>query len=459
MKKILLKILYTFLALCAKIYISRNSIFTIGITGSVWKTSCRTIIYNVLNKYLQQNKDGTTPQALIDMWFDDGITIYTSPKNYNSELWLVFSIFQIDNYVPGIKNLFSLAGQIFVQALFGKKNCDILVLEYGIDKPLDMKFLLKANKPDIAIFTKLDYTHSEFFGSVEAVGDEKFRLMHAAKKKVYLNYSDDYCQEHFDDIKQEKEYYYKSEDVSDYTLVSKYSWAFASFKTKDIQVVTTAIWEPHSHYINLGLRILEDIEYPLDKAPEDIGWGLVDKDSVMNNQKHLFLKLLGQKSRFTMLEGIKRNLLVDSTYNAGPESMKKAIKDAYELRDTLYPDYKIGFVLWDMREIWPDSPRLHTELFEQVKSADFVVAIWPDTSASFWDEAHKFETSRDAWTYLKTYLEKEDTRHVILFKWSQNTIFVEEAIIPCLEYPDHVEKVCRQEEFWKKNKAEFFDGK
>lgn len=455
-----MKILYMFLALCAKTYISRHGIFTVWITWSVGKTTCRTIIYNVLEKYLQQNKDGTTPQALIDMGFENGITLYTSPKNYNSELGLVFSIFQIEDYVPSIKNLFTLSGDIFIKSLFGKKNYDMIILEYWIDRPKDMKFLVTVNKPDIAVFTKLDYTHVEAFDSVEAIGDEKFKLMHAAKNKVYINAQDDYCKKHFEDIavsnKKEKECYYNLEDVTDYTLISKYSGAFASFKTKDIQVVTTAIGEPNAHYVNLALRILEDIEYPLDQAPEDIGGGLVDKENLWKNKGHLFLKLSWQKGRFSMLEWIKRNVLVDWTYNAWPESMKKAIKDTYEMRDTLYPEYKVWFILGDMREIWPESERLHKELYAQVENADLLLTVWPATNTYFWDKANKFEKSTDAWIHLKKYLEESDSRHVLLFKWSQNDLYIEEAIKPLLENPEHSSKLCRQEDHWMKKKNEFF---
>jgi UDP-N-acetylmuramyl pentapeptide synthase len=76
-------------------------------------------------------------------------TIYTSPKNYNSELGLIFSIFTIEDYDPSIKNLLKVSWEIFKKSLLQKKQYDILVAEYGIDTSGDMDFLISLMKPDI----------------------------------------------------------------------------------------------------------------------------------------------------------------------------------------------------------------------------------------------------------------------------------------------------------------------
>lgn len=185
MKQKLLKILYSFLALCARIHLTRHNIQVIAITGSVGKTSCRMVVTEVLQQLTSQKK------------------IYTSPKNYNSELGLVFSVFQIEDYHPSTKNLLKLSWHIFWKALFGKKQMDILVAEYGIDSPHDMEHLLKIAVPDIAVLTKLDAVHSANFpvGGVEAYWQEKWKLLIAAKQKVYLNLQDDFSQKNISLLK------------------------------------------------------------------------------------------------------------------------------------------------------------------------------------------------------------------------------------------------------------------
>jgi len=100
MKQKLLKTLYVFLAFCTRIYLWRTKPFVIGITGSVGKTCCRDIVTQVL-QHIQTEKK-----------------IYTSPKNYNSELGLIFSIFCIEEYKPNIKNLLKITWSIFKMSIF-----------------------------------------------------------------------------------------------------------------------------------------------------------------------------------------------------------------------------------------------------------------------------------------------------------------------------------------------------
>ena len=109
----------------------RHKVFTIGINGSVGKTSCRMIIYQTIKKAFPE------------------LNIYTSPKNFNGELGMSLSIFQVEEWVPSVWNMIKVAGQIFWTSLWGKKRYDAIILEYGIDRPKEMEFLLSINRPDI----------------------------------------------------------------------------------------------------------------------------------------------------------------------------------------------------------------------------------------------------------------------------------------------------------------------
>lgn len=440
MKKHILKALYRFLAFCSRIYIKKNNIYSIWITGSVGKTTCRTVISQILEKHSEQR-------------------IYTSPKNYNSELGLVFSIFKIEDYIPSIKNLLILCIKIFFTALFWKKNYDVIVLEYWIDRPLDMEFLLTINKPDISIFTKLDYTHSEFFTLwKQDVWEEKFKLMQAAWEKAYLNFWDEYCRSKMDELDVEGSYFWKEWDCENYELTSKDNKVSAQFKTHWKTITTNAIGEANMYYIELWFSILDDVK-------ETVGspfMGDPDKGHPqgvsLQEENTIYLELSGQKARFNVLEWINRSVLVDSTYNAAPASMKKIINDTKIIREQLYPDYKLWFCLWDMREVWSTSGELHKEIYEIVKDSDLVVVSNPEMNNNFWENAQKFETSREAWKYLKDFLESTSDKYLILFKWSQNTVFIEEALIQVLKNTEDAKQLCRQEDFWKKQKDKYFNS-
>tara|TARA_B110000977_G_C10816574_1_gene392446 strand:- start:261 stop:632 length:372 start_codon:yes stop_codon:yes gene_type:complete len=122
----------------------RTKPLVIGVTGSVGKTNCRQVITQVLEQIYPSQS------PLIKGRGSSGRhKIYTSPKNYNSELGLIFSIFCIEEYKPSMKNLLKISWSIFKMSVLQKKKYDILVAEYGIDTSGDMDFLLSIMKPDI----------------------------------------------------------------------------------------------------------------------------------------------------------------------------------------------------------------------------------------------------------------------------------------------------------------------
>ena len=160
-------------------------------------------------------------------------------------------------------------------------------------------------------------------------------------------------------------------------------------------------------------------------------------------------------------------LLIDSSYNAGPESMRQVIENTKKFRDMVYPEKEIIFVLWDMREIGEVKEAAHIELAQQVKSAHGVFTVWPETYSytakklkELWynGELHSSLSSKEIGKKLKAYLrEKEDKNFVILFKWSQNTIFIEEAIAIQLT-PTQRKQLPRQSEDWTQKKNTFFES-
>jgi len=88
MKKKLLLRYYRILGIFAHHYLKRHRPKVIGINGSVGKTSCRMIIYQTLITY-----------------FPDRI-ISTSPKNFNGELGLPLSVFEVFSWEPTLSCFF-----------------------------------------------------------------------------------------------------------------------------------------------------------------------------------------------------------------------------------------------------------------------------------------------------------------------------------------------------------------
>jgi len=50
-----------------------------------------------------------------------------------------------------------------LKTFFAKKPYDVLILEYGIDRPGEMEFLLEIAQPNVGVFTAIDSVHSMQF--------------------------------------------------------------------------------------------------------------------------------------------------------------------------------------------------------------------------------------------------------------------------------------------------------
>lgn len=433
MKHIILQILYRFLALCARIYIRRHHIYIIAVTGSVGKTSCRMVVSEIL-KQLQ-----VTQGKKLD--------IYTSPQNYNSELGLVFSVFQIEEYHPSIKNLSKISLQIFCKALFSGKNTDILIAEYGIDSPWDMEKLLRVACPDISVLTKLDGVHSgNFPWWLRQYWAEKWKLLLATSGKVYVNLQDEYSVENhyllqnYSEIADETEKNFELiEDMRDVVKMKFF------YQGKEISL--NLIGEDNLVYTKLALDIASSLGIELPKTSYDF-----------------YLTL--QPWRFSFFKKWE-HILIDSSYNAAPESMKLALKNTFLLQKKLFSDYKVITVLGDMRELGDISDLAHRELAHHLLKVPTIYTVWPQMYEYLVPELKSLWytwtltsslSARDIGKKLKKFLtENPWEKYIILFKGSQNTIYTEEVLAELLPKSEH-KKLPRQSEAWKTKKEEFFRG-
>ena len=422
MKNKLLKILYNILAIFTNLYTSRTKPVVIWITWSVWKTSCRMIISGILSKYLYKK------------------IIYTSNKNYNSELGLIFSIFKISNYKPWFISLLLLTIKIIFRSIFTGKQYDIIILEYWIDHPWDMDFLLKVCKPDYSIFTKLDKIHSIYFKTSNWIGNEKIKLIKNTKIKTYLNPKDDFCKKIFNDLEVDKKYY---PDIKKINLIT-HNWEIMSEINYNNELIkTNLLWEENIQYLLLWLEILKNF---------------TKQDIIIENTINIEI----QPWRYSIFQWINKNILIDSTYNAWPESMKKMIKNIFFLKENLFKNYKIILVLWDMRELWEEiSKNEHEKLYNNVKKADLIYTVWKEmqylvdilkTHTYKWI-LNNYKNSTKAWIDLKKYLdENKKIKHIVLFKWSQNTIYIEEALKQILKNKEDEARLVRQSNDWMNKK-------
>lgn len=443
---------YRLLAFFARIYIKKHKPYIIGINWSVGKTSCRMIIYQTLEKFLKDKK------------------IYTSSKNFNWELWLSLSIFEIEKFNPDLISFVGSLWKAFYRSMFGSKPCDVLILEYGIDRPKEMEFLVSIAKPDLGVFTAIDSVHSEQFGDPSQIANEEVKMIKNTSEICFLNMDDTYAMQLKDLIKIDTITYqtigYDSkadirfENEKFIMLDSKWDvWVEFDLFIKDIEykVKTNLIGKSNYGYIWVALSIAYILNYKFK-------W-----KEIKNKKFDMEYEL--QPGRLSILQWVEWSFIVDSSYNSSPLSVKSIVNTVFNMKQQLFLDRKIWLVLGDMRELGDLTEREHRLLAWYVSSvADRVYLIGESMINYLSDELekvgydtkfiYKYEKSNDAGNDIKKELKSEHKKNksevIVVCKGSQNTIFLEETVKKLLKHPSDVKKLTRQSNWWLKKKEEFF---
>ena len=393
------------------------------------------------------------------------LNIYTSPKNFNGELGMSLSIFQVEEWVPSVWNMIKVAGQIFWTSLWGKKRYDAIILEYGIDRPKEMEFLLSINKPDIWVFTAIDAVHSEQFGSPADIAEEEVKMVKNTKETVFLNRDDSYARQVSEMIGVDCFSYTTSGmDGVDLSFVNekieekqgKNSDFLISFdaliKGKQYRVQTNLIGKPNYAYLTLGLAIAQISVWKMRGEELDMEQFLSDP---------LIYQL--QPGRCSIFAGKEWSLIVDSTYNSSPLSMRKLIDTTLQIQKSLKEKRKVMLVLGDMRELGDLTEKEHRLLAGYVhQSADQICLVGESMYNYLFDELEKTwvekstvkteKNSKKLWMWIVDFLKRSDEKWIILFKWSQNTIFLEEAVKQVLANKEDEKYLTRQSEWWMERK-------
>lgn len=434
MKSILEKIL----AWLARRTIQIHTPVIVGVTGSVGKTSTRDAIAVVLRKKF---------------------SVRTPEKNYNNEIGLPLTILGIPHHERDILRwAFSLVGAFFRTLIPRSDYPDVLVLEYGIDRPLDMDTLLGIARPDIAVVTKIGDVpvHVEFFRDAAHVAEEKAKLITSLRDDgiAVLNHDDQLVLRMREKTKSKVVTYGKSLNADVRVMNSEFhtkeSTTFAnvpdgiSFKIQYKGAVTPALLEH-----GLG-------------APQVYAAGAAAAVGVlmqmdMNTIVEALHSYEPPKGRLRVIEGIKDSLLLDDTYNAAPESMREAL----DIFETLRGKRKIA-VLGDMLEIGRFSEEAHRDVGKRVSAlADILLTVGKEArfiaeeakatrpkkkKEGTGEKVFSFVNSISAAKMLQTLLRPGD---IVLIKGSQGAR-MERIIEEVMAHPEEAAHILvRQEKHWR----------
>lgn len=456
MKQYLLNTCYKILAFLARTYIKKTDPYIVGINGSVWKTSCRMIVTDTI-KYLLP-------------W----VHIYTSPKNFNGELGMSLSIFEIEKYTPTFIGMMRVLLYACTKTIKAKHENipKVLVLEYGIDHPWEMAFLLSIAKPHSSIHTQIDAVHSMQFGDPQAIAKEEFLLQQHTRSVAFVNQDDPFVTHLTWTVPC---------DMISYSATWDTEWTIISIDTDSfINNDKVILWHTVQHakiglnnkkFFSLGINILWrfHLSYAAVWAclAEVISYAFFKKPCIQDAD-HLSLTLTLQPWRRSIFDWIYNSIVVDSTYNASPRSVKYIIHETVKRRNTQHPTHKILLVLWDMRELWTQEEKEHIKLAMFLQGIDAHLLLvgnvmntvvapyfernWPGRLSHILTFAHFKECS----DYLQSFLSQhQHEQYIVLCKWSQNTIFLEEVVASILLHNHDKTKLTRQWEWWEQKKNIF----
>ena len=393
--------------------------------------------------------------------------IYTSPKNFNWELGMSLSILMVENWNPTPSYLVWIWCKALWMAFFWKKWYDCIVLEYWIDRPKEMEFLVSINKPHIWVFTAIDAVHSEQFWNPTEIAREEVKMVKNTREIAFLNADDIYAQQivwtlWIDEFTYQTLWYESKADIhfeNEKVTVSDENKHFVLsefdiyIKKEKNHLKTNLLGKPNYWYICVALCIAEILSQRFTNKELDLKKLLKDP---------LIYKL--QPWRCSIFKWKHDSILIDSTYNASPLSVRKLIDTTLSIQKASWNKKKILLVLWDMRELWDLTEKEHRLLAWYVQwSADHVVLLWNSMHNYLADEIQKIGFSKEnltlchsyheVWKRVDNFLKDSKDKWIVLIKWSQNTIFLEEATKALLNDKKDAELLTRQSAWRLKKKG------
>ena len=252
-------------------------------------------------------------------------------------------------------------------AVRDKNYPDILVLEFGADKPGDIKYLTNFARPTVGVITAIGAVpvHVEFYAGPDDVAREKGRLIEALPTSGFavLNADDETVYE-----------------LKDRTRARVMTFGFAS--DADVRVSHIVNRTEGGHPIGVSFKL----EYGGAYAPVRLG-GVFGKAHAYAAAAGAAIGLLfgmnlvtisealadyaPAESRMHLIPGVKGTYLIDDAYNASPLSMHSALDTLRSL-----PGTRRIAVLGDMLEIGKYTNEAHEQVGDlAAKSADALFTV------------------------------------------------------------------------------------
>lgn len=425
MKPFLEKKLQSILKTLARWTILRYRPGIIGVTGNVGKTSAKEAIKAVLGRERK---------------------VRSASKNFNNEIGLPLAILGDWRETDGIIFWARVIAFSFLRLLINLPEYpELLILEYGIDRPGDMKRLLQVARPQVGVLTPTGEipAHIEFFSGKEAVLREKLRLIQSLPVTGFAIINID-------------EGGAKKAAAETRAHVIKFGFS----PNADLRIISR-----ESHLHKGAAQTTFKLSYGGSVVPVKLE-GVVGESQILASAaaaavgiafglnlvkiSEALVAYTPPPGRMKAIPGLKETVIIDDTYNSSPLAAESALDAIKELE----AKRKIA-VLGDMLELGKYTIDAHEEI-GRIAAKTVHKLITTGTRAKFIAEAAQnagmpkekiasFNKLDDAASFLQNALEEGD---LILIKGSQG-VRMEKIVKALMRDPGKAkELLVRQTKKW-----------
>ncbi|HLD17916.1 MAG TPA: UDP-N-acetylmuramoyl-tripeptide--D-alanyl-D-alanine ligase [Patescibacteria group bacterium] len=383
----------------AKRFLAKHKPRVVAVTGSVGKTSTRMAIALVLSGRFK---------------------VRTAPENYNNEFGVPLAILGLKS--PGR----SILGWLSVLLHREKDPPNVLVLEFGADRPGDIAALCDIVPPEVGVVTALSPVHAEYFENIEKLAEEKAILVERLPEDglAVLNADD--------------------EQVSAFASKTRVSVIRYGFSSADVQAGPPTLstredfsFDPGETFCSLTFPVRGKTGEAAIFLPNVLGRQQATAALAAVAVGEHFGLTVGEMAetlknyqvppgRLRPIPGIKGTLILDDSYNAAPASVAAALRVLREFHPV--ESRRRIAVLGDMAELGQYREQEHRQIGLLVADAADVLACVGEKAKGISEGAREagmdpdvikeFLDVEDAGRWLDPFIKQGD---VILVKGSQSS--------------------------------------
>lgn len=326
-------------------------------------------------------------------------------------------------------------------------DVDVIVQELGTDGIGQIPHFGTYLTPDIAVVTSVAPEHMEFFKTLDAVALEELSAANFSKSALINR--DDIAGIYAADITNQYISTYGTTDVAeyrfdstDYTYEDGFSGAFVAPEYTAPVATTLHLIGEHSTRAAVAAGA---VAAKLGMSAEEVARGMA--------------KIKPVSGRMNLMRGIEDSLIIDDSYNSSPLAAASALRALYQMN---VPQRIVVF--GSMNELGDTSQAEHMAIGKLCDPTQLahVITVGEDAEKYLAPAARangchvvSFKSALKAGAAAHQYLEPGAA---ILFKGSQGSIYLEEAIKIVLHSTEEESQLVRQSPAWIEKKQRFFSS-